>query len=204
MKINLKNLDLVYINLSSYPNRNQSMINMLNHYGLRYTRVEGVIGSIADAHINALDSFEGSVIILEDDCVPFHYRENIEVPDDSDVVFLGVSTGTTNTNHPKYKKMSNEIYRIKDMTHLHAVLYLTAEGRSWLKESRELAIKERVAIDVATAMLMPRIKVYGLNKPLWYQKDYPEQTRVTLDEGLLIDDRSGGGCSDYPRPLEYP
>jgi len=207
MNINLKSLDLAYINLSSYPNRNKSMVNMLDHYGLNYTRVEGVVGKeydrIADAHINALDCLDRAGIILEDDCVPFHYRENIEVPDDSDVVFLGVSTGTTNTNHPKYKKISNEIYRINDMTSLHAVLYLTPEGKAWLKESRELTIKERIGFDMATAILMPNIKVYGLNKPLWYQKDYPEQTQITLDEAILTEGYAGGGCPDYLFPLEY-
>lgn len=208
MNINLKNLDFVYINLSSYPNRNQSMVNMLNHHGLHYTRVEGVVGAgydrVADAHINALARLEGVGVILEDDCVPFYYRENIEVPDDSDVVFLGVSTGTTKTNQPKYKKISDEIYRINDMTSLHAVLYLTPEGKLWLKKARELTIKRKLGFDVATARLMPKIKTYGLNKPLWYQKDFPEQTRITLDKGLLVDEYYGGGCSDYDQPLEYP
>lgn len=207
MNIDLKSLDFVYINLSSYPNRNQSMINMLNHHGLKYTRAEGVTGtgydSIADAHINALDSLGAVGVILEDDCVPYHYRENIEVPDDSDVVFLGVSTGTTKTNHPKYKKISDEIYRINDMTSLHAVLYLTLEGKLWLKKARELAVSEKVGLDVATARTMPSIRAYGLNRPLWYQWDCPEQTRITLEKSLTIDEYSGGGYSDYLQPLEY-
>ena len=205
MKINLKNLKIAYINLESYPNRNQTMINMLEGFGLDFVRVEGVkeyVGEydlIADAHLKALELDPD--LILEDDCLPYDYREEIEVPDDADVVFLGVSTGTTHTNKPKYKKLSNDIYRLYDMTSLHAVLYITQEGKQWLRNAHILTAKENIGFDMATAKLMPTIKAYGLNRPIWYQADVESQTKITLDEGLLSDAYFGGGYEDYPKPL---
>jgi hypothetical protein len=140
-------------------------------------------------------------IILEDDCLPFDYREEIEVPDDADVVFLGVSTGTTHTHKPKYKKLSNDIYRLYDMTTTHAVLYLTQEGKQWLRNAYDMTVRDRIGFDMATAKLMPTIKAYGLNSPIWYQRDLVSQTKLTLDEGLLSDEYFGGGYEDYPQPL---
>lgn len=205
MKINLKELKTVYINLDSYPNRNQTMINMLEGYGLNFVRVEGITESsgeydaIADAHLKALELDPD--LILEDDCLPYEYREEIEFPDDADVVFLGVSTGTTHTTKPKYKKLSNDIYRLYDMTTLHAILYITQEGKQWLRNAHALTAKEIIGFDMATAKLMPSIKAYGLNVPVWYQRDLESQTKITLDEGLLSDSYFGGGYEDYPKPL---
>ena len=205
MKINLKKLTIAYINISRYPNRNQTMINMLDGYGLNFVRVEGVTESsgeydaIADAHLKALEL--NPDLILEDDCLPYEYREEIEFPDDADVVFLGVSTGTTHTNKPKYKKLSNDIYRLYDMTTLHAVLYITEAGRQWLRNAYDMTVKENIGFDMATAKLMPTIKAYGLNSPIWYQRDLESQTKLTLDKGLLSDAYFGGGYEDYPKPL---
>jgi len=204
--INLKTFKVAYINLKEYPNRNATMINMLTGYGLDFIRVEGVrrirhdeFDPIASAHINALDT--GADLILEDDCVPFNYRDTIEVPDDADVVFLGISTGTTNTTKPKYKKISDEIYKLYDMTTVHAILYITEAGRQWLRNAHNMTAKKNVGFDISTAMLMPTINAYGLNSPMWYQFDLESQTRLTLDEALFSDEYFGGGFPDYIAPI---
>lgn len=206
MIINLKTFKVAYINLKEYPNRNATMINMLTGYGLDFIRVEGVrrirhdeFDPIASAHINALDT--GADLILEDDCVPFNYRDTIEVPDDADVVFLGISTGTTNTTKPKYKKISDEIYKLYDMTTVHAILYITEAGRQWLRNAHNMTAKKNVGFDISTAMLMPTINAYGLNSPMWYQFDLESQTRLTLDEALFSDEYFGGGFPDYIAPI---
>jgi len=178
---------------------------MLRGFGLNFVRVEGVkdyvreYDRVADAHLKALELDPD--LILEDDCLPYEYREEIEFPDDADVVFLGVSTGTTHTHSPKYIRITNDIYRLYDMTTLHAVLYITQEGKQWLRNAHALTAKEVIGFDMATAKLMPTIKVYGLNVPIWYQKDLESQTKITLDEGLLLDEYFGGGYEDYPKPL---
>jgi len=201
MRVHLKNLKIAYINIPRYPNRNQTMINMLEHYGLDYYRVEGSTKEnydpIAKSHLMALEGLPD--IILEDDCLPFDYREEIDIPDDSDVVFLGVTTGTTQTHKPKFIKLSNEIYKINDMASAHAILYITEEGRQWLRNACEMTAKDDIPFDTATAILMPTIKVYGLNRPIWYQRDW-NHTALTLDEALNIDSHFGGGCVDYDKP----
>ena len=202
MRINLKNLKIAYINIPKYPNRNQTMINMLEHYGLNYYRIEGSMNEshdpIAKSHLMALES--NPDIILEDDCLPFDYREEINIPDDADVVFLGISSGTTQTHSPKYEKVSSDIYRLNDMTSTHAILYITEAGRQWLRNAYEMTAKEKPRFDRATATLMPTIKAFALNSPVWYQRDVPGQTAHTLDEALLFDDYFGGDFEDYDQP----
>lgn len=204
MQLDLANFKVGYINLSEFPNRNQTMINMLDRLGLDYFRVEGEksddYDAISLAHVKALD--EGADLILEDDCVPTeHYRQTFEVPDDADVVYLGISTGTTYVHSPKYQKVSDELYKLNDMTSAHAILYLTKAGRDWLLAAHDLTVREQIGFDMATAKLMPTVKVYGLNRPLWYQRDVPGQTNLTLDEALLSDEYEGGSFEDYPEPL---
>jgi hypothetical protein len=204
MLINIKNLNVAYINLEEFPNKNQTMINMLTNFGLNYFRVKGESSveydPVAISHLNALNS--GANLILEDDCLPTEwYRDTFEVPDDSDVVYLGISTGTTNIHTPKYEKVSDEVYRLNDMTSTHAVLYVTESGRQWLKNAHDVTAREGIGFDMATAKLMPTVNVYGLNRPLWYQHDVPEQTNMTLDEALLYDRYYGGGFYDYSEPL---
>jgi hypothetical protein len=189
------------------------MINMLEHYGLSYSRIEGCTYEdceerypeerhpIAKSHLMALESSPD--IILEDDCLPFDYREEIDIPDDADVVFLGISTGTTHTHRPKYEKISDDIYKLNDMTSTHAILYVTEKGRQWLRNAYEMTAKENIGLDVATARLMLTIKAYGLNSPIWYQRDVGSQTQKTMDEAMLSDEYFGGGYPDYDEPYTF-
>jgi len=204
MEISLKDLKVAYINLEEYPNKNQTMINMLTQGDLDFFRVEGERSDeydpISIAHVKALDA--GADVILEDDCLPTsYYRDTFEVPDDADVVFLGISTGTTGVHTPKYEKISDDIYKLNDMTTVHAVLYVTEAGKQWLRDAHDVTAEEKIGFDMATAKLMPTANVYGLNRPLWYQHHIPEQTNMTLDEALLSDEYSGGGFPDYEEPL---
>ena len=206
MQIDLKLMKIGYINVKSFPNRNQSMINMLEAKGLNYFRVEAKTLSsydpIAISHVKALDA--GADVILEDDCVPTsYYRDVFEVPDDADVVYLGISTGTSASRSPKFEKISDKLYRLNDMTSLHAVLYVTEAGRDWLRLAHDLTEKEKTGFDISTARLMNTVNVYGLNKPIWYQLDVPNQTNLTLDEALLLNSYEGGAFVDYPEPIKY-
>jgi hypothetical protein len=57
------------------------------------------------------------------------------------------------------------------MTTLHAILYITEAGRQWLRNAHVLSVNNKIRFDLATAQLMPTIKAYGLNSPIWYQRD---------------------------------
>jgi peptidoglycan/xylan/chitin deacetylase (PgdA/CDA1 family) len=207
MKINLKDLEIVYINLSTYVNRNQSMLNMFDHYGMSASRVEGVghemhkgYDLVADAHLKALNySSAERVLILEDDCIPHDYREEFEVPDDADIVYLGMH------GHKHHReRVSPEVWKISEMLASHAILYLTPDGKNILRQAHELTREKKYPFDVSLARLQKTVNTYALNSPIWYQKDYPELTKFNLDEleGKTID-LYGGGPDDYDEPISF-
>jgi hypothetical protein len=207
VKINLKDLEIVYINLPEFVNRNQTMLNMFSYYGLSASRVEGVgyemhkgYDLVADAHLKALNySSAQRVLILEDDCIPHDYKEEFEVPDDADIVYLGVH------GHKHYReRISPEVWRVSEMLTAHAILYLSQRGRDLLRQAHELTKEKKYPFDVSLAKLQKTVNTYALNSPIWYQKDYPELTKFNLDElGDKIIDVYGGGCDDYKEPIEF-
>jgi hypothetical protein len=206
MKINLKDLEIVYINLETYVNRNQTMLNMFNSIGLEASRVEGVAPEtqpgydvIADSHLKALNSsWAERILILEDDCVPHNYRNEIEVPDDADVVYLGVHC----LKHYK-QRVSPEVWRISGMVGAHAILYITQRGKDFLAEAVQLTKDEKFGFDVSLGTLQHKVNTYALNSPSWYQKDIPELTKFNLDDSDIVSDYYGGAYPDYETPLQF-
>jgi hypothetical protein len=206
MNITLTDIPVTYINLDKYPNRNQSMINMLEHLGFTYKRIDGVTGrpydSIIDAQINALNSGSVPCIVLEDDCIPYSFVNEIEVPDDADIVYLG--NHGAGMSEPRYTEVSPGIWRVHNMLALHAVLYITQHGKDVFLSALEEAKIIPEPADVATANAQHKAKVYALDVATWYQYDYPELTKESLS--YFVNNRSGiygGGCPDYEAPITF-
>jgi hypothetical protein len=202
LKINLKDLEIIYINLPSYVNRNQSMINMFSYYGLKASRVEGITRTyqkynvIGDAHRKALDSSSSEhVLILEDDCTPHNYRQEFEVPDDADIVYLGLHT----YGHPK-ERISEEIWRVSGMAGAHAILYLTQRGKDILIEAQK---NRKQGIDISLSELQHKVNTYALNSPIWYQNNMPDSTKFNADDNGIVPNYYGGDFEDYDSPLIF-
>lgn len=98
MHLELKKVPVYYINLQKDTNRNQRMISMLDKFGFeQYTRIEAVehqnplVGCSASHHF-ILENFKPPFIVLEDDCVLKTEYNQINLPDDADALYLGVSS----------------------------------------------------------------------------------------------------------------
>jgi hypothetical protein len=207
LKIKLEDLEIVYINLPEAVNRNQSMVNMLSHYGLSFSRVEAILADpkqeydvVADSHLKALNSSSAEkLLILEDDCVPHNYKNEFEVPDDADIVYLGIH----GYKHVR-EKVSPELWKVSGMISAHAILYLTQQGKNILIEAQKLTKDKKYPFDFSLAKLQNKVNTYALNRPIWYQKDYPELTKFDLDSSEhMTFDAYGGGYRDYEEPLRF-
>jgi hypothetical protein len=181
------------------------MINMLDHYGLSYRRLDGIVSLnqdydiIANAHRQALDSSKTEhVLILEDDCIPYKYREQFEVPDNADIIYLGLHV----YGHPK-EKISKDICRVSGMAGAHAILYLTQRGKDILVEAQKLTKDKKLGFDIALSKLQYKVNTYALNIPIWYQKDAPELTKFDTDNLNILPGYYGGGHPDYDKPIKY-
>lgn len=206
MKINLKELEIRYINLPAYVNRNQSMINMLNYYGLKASRIEGIprgiyknYDIIADSHRKALNSSSAEqVLILEDDCIPHNYRQEFEVPNDADIIYLGLHT----YGHP-VERVSEEIWRVSGMAGAHAILYLTQGGKDILIQAQKLSRTKKHGFDISLGKLQHKVNTYALNSPIWYQGDATALTKFNADDAEIVSDYYGGFYSDYDKPVVF-
>lgn len=187
MKIDLREIPVVWINLDSATENAKKMEERFKKYGFKNThRQPGLIippppgtdKSIAhfrgcgQSHINILDNQEYStpLLILEDD-VEFidNFNPVLDIPDNSDGVYLGISHGNVYYGSCQY----NENYlRIAGILAAHAILYVTSSYRQQMSNIGKYCLNVlNKPWDVGTAGLQQHFKVYTPNEPLVYQSN---------------------------------
>lgn len=183
MKIDLREYPAVYMNLEQHVEKNERMQKMLKHFGFKnIIRVEGVprpdntVAGCSAAHYNGLREFDNQPFILfEDDCQLKNLNPEIEIPDDADAVYLGVSSWGRMNGHSgpfvQYTPTEYEgLYRIYNMLSGHAVLYLKNE---YIDMCRRICYHAGYIIedyqDIGFAEIQRWFKVYAINDPLFYQ-----------------------------------
>jgi hypothetical protein len=189
MMIDLREIPVVWINLDSATKNAEIMQDRLNKHGFKYTyrksaRIipcpEDTIPTnlhyvgCAQSHIDILDdtNYSTPLLILEDD-VEFTpaFKPILEIPDDSDCVYLGVSSGNPNYQTKKY----GDYYRIGGILATHAILYVTEEYRSKMSEVSKFCINViKQPLDMGASSIQFENKVYTPIYPYFYQSDNRE------------------------------
>jgi hypothetical protein len=187
MRIDLREIPVVWINLDSATKNAEQMEKKLKDYGFKNTyrksaRVipapPGTISSnahyvgCAQSHIDILDdkNYSTPLLILEDDAeFSTNYNPILNIPDDSDGIYLGVSSGNVFYQTKKY----NEDYmRIGGILATHAILYLTETYRNNMSNVAKYCIHNlQKPWDMGAASLQMQYRVYTPNKPYFYQSD---------------------------------
>jgi len=193
--VNVPTVDTVYINLDDRPDLDARMRELLREYR-SVTRLPATVWSLPAAvsmsHRRALDhnADDKPLLILEDDCVPFEPRALIEVPDDADIVYLGISS-IPYLGNPERKEdfikpyepvdASRDVWRAYGSLLTHAVLYLTPRGREYMRAVCDFAIKVNGPHDFYVAESLFTVKAYALNSPFFAQSSQFEVSNGTLD-----------------------
>ena len=99
MNLDLREIPDVYMNIEQHKEKNDNMQNLLKECGFKnIIRVEGVarpdnpVAGCSAAHHKGLCEIDPPFVLFEDDCVIKNFRPEIEVPDDTDAVYLGISS----------------------------------------------------------------------------------------------------------------
>ena len=192
MIIDLREISVVWINLDSAKKNAETMQERFHKFGFKNThRKPGLIippppntdKSIAhfrvcgQSHIDILDdtNYSTPLLILEDD-VEFYDNFNpvIEVPDDADGIYLGISHG----NIYYQTAMYNENYlRINGILAAHAILYITPKYRQAMSEIGKFCLYDlNKPWDVGTAGIQKEYMVLTPNSPMIYQSDDRESS----------------------------
>jgi hypothetical protein len=192
MKIDLRDIPVVWINLDSATKNAETMKIRFERYGFKNThRKSGLVipppkntpQSIAhfrgcgQSHIDILDNEQYStpLLVLEDD-IEFadNFNPVIEIPDDSDGIYLGISSGNV---YYQSKRHDPNYLRIGGILAAHAILYVTPRFRQAMSEvGKHCLYNLNQPWDVGTAGIQHHFKVYTPNTPLIYQSDDRESS----------------------------
>ncbi len=106
MNLDLREIPAIYINLESDVDKNKNMQSMLKDCGFKnIIRISGEytpdrpLAGCSLSHYNALEEVDPPFIVFEDDCKIKNFRADIEIPDDSDAVYLGISSWGRMNSH---------------------------------------------------------------------------------------------------------
>lgn len=187
MIIDLREIPVVWINLDSAVENAKTMQDRLDRHGFKFTyrksaRIlpapEGTVPSnahyvgCAQSHIDILDDsqYATPLLILEDDAeFSDAFNPVIDIPDDSDGIYLGVSTGNQNYQTKRY----NENYlRIGGILATHAILYVNKNFKEQMSSVAQHCINNlQQPWDLGASSIQFQTKVYTPNKPYFYQAD---------------------------------
>jgi hypothetical protein len=186
MKINLLDIPVIYINLPKDKQKNKNMKDMLKELGFKNViRIDGILDpeggrrGLSKAQYEALSKLEPPFIILEDDCEIKFFKEEIEIPDDTDAVYLGNSAwgflGSYSGFLLRYKKVKGyrELFRVFNMLSSHAILYISKDYVDICKRTTYYCgyvSKKPYPMDIPFAEMQKYFNVYVFNEPHFAQK----------------------------------
>jgi len=199
----LSELPSAYINLDSEPERRASTEKVLAELGIQGpVRVPGVVmpgeywKGLAQAVGNALELMgTGPFVLFEDDIAIGSLLPTIDVPDDADAVFIGISNRGVRIGERIARPYSLEFMPVPGYPHLrrvfnaisgHGVVYVSQRYISEVKRAAaEAQLPEGFHYDVLTAPSHRTMNVYALAEPVVYQNDVTDKiaeftTRITL------------------------
>lgn len=194
MQIDIRNFPTFYINMDKHADRREDMVQLGQDVGFKqYSRVKGVSlpknpkAGCAKSHYSIFENMAGPTIILEDDCVIKTDSYKIEIPDDTDALYLGLSGwgflgSQSKLNNFEYERHETfqSIYKVNGMLATHAILYISPEYIDMAKRVAKWSGDNDEHIDQGFALIQKYFNVYALKKPIFYQHSNKEATNIML------------------------
>lgn len=191
MILDLKTIKKVYINLDRDVERKNRFKNTLKE--LQYTnykrfsgRLLPIIGDFnhgcSQSHHDLMAQYHNNLplFLLEDDAKnTIWYDEyvkdgKIEVPDDADVIYMGMSTaGSWEKLGVDFycEKLNDKWIKLKHCLGTHAMIFLNDSIHKFIENSRS-TIERKIPLDIGYAKeIIPYLKIYAPKKSLFYQWD---------------------------------
>jgi hypothetical protein len=181
MNLDLRKVPAVYINLQRDTEKNEYMYNMLTELGFEtIIRVEATefpadrhLAGCSFSHFNALNEVDVPFIVFEDDCKVNNFTPLIEIPNDADAVYLGISSWGRINSHSgpfvQYEKVDDNLLRVYNMLGAHSILYLSEEYSSLCSKIAAQAFHIADHQDIGFAEVQRYYNVYAFDNPMFYQ-----------------------------------
>jgi len=204
MILNLNNLKYYFLTCNN-EKRRVHMINEFKEYDI--TEVNPIIGicknksgasgfskilDLASKNQNRSKPFQ-PFVIFEDDVKKYRdFPDNIDIPDDADILYIGLSNwGMTNhcrgrKNVIVYKEINQFTVRIFNMLSLHGIIVCSAVGLLAIQRCMMEGFFKNQIWDNYVAQIQPYYNVYALKKPLVFQfkevGGQQEETSIEIKE----------------------
>lgn len=218
MKINISSLPAFYINMKDAHERKSRFISWNKKLGFKnVTKISGVyndkyyIGlskSFVKALSHGLKLKDEKFIVFEDDAFPTDkFNNEIDIPDDSDAVYLGVGPWSFNKNQkPGDKALFNTsifeevkdfpgVFKVYSTLTCHAILYVNKNYAKVALESYKRSIESGIYGDAQIYFdgLFDNYNVYAVG-PFFYQHDVnkPEVLHETKNIDMKTFGKSKG------------
>jgi len=214
MKITLSDLPSFYINMEYDKNRRKRFMSWNKKMNFKnVSRIPGIstdpyyIG-LSSAHANSIEAgikTNTPFIVFEDDAAPTKFFTNeIEVPDDADAVYVGVSPWCSKSKNPKDLEVYNgslfqeliempKVFRVHRTLSCHAIIYISKDYSESIYKLCKISTELKVHLDINIykSGSFDKYNVYAVG-PLFYQNDKnkPEVLKGTRDidmKNLSID-----------------
>jgi hypothetical protein len=191
MIINIQDIETKYINVAAHTDKNTNMqkllANFTNFERLDATVAEDYTIALSVSHYRALSSMKAPCTILEDDCIYYDFQNTVEIPDDADILFLGVWKDIPRPFRsgkfvPAYEKSSDGLLKVYSMIGSHAIMYVSDKGRNIALKAYEMAIRAEIPNDIILSRALPFLNVYAFSKPIFAQTSMYEDSAVELSE----------------------
>lgn len=195
MKIKLTDIPVYYINLKEEEEKRKRTETMLKVLGFtnvcRLNAIEHIEGRIigcARSHYEILKNANPPFIIIEDDCaLNKTFVNNLQLPDNADALYLGISHWGRYLNHSgpyvHITQVSDDIVRVHNMLATHAILYLSESYVDICKRvAYHFGYESRNHLDIGFAEIHKFYNVYSLNEPLFRQYEWSAVTTGSIIE----------------------
>ena len=211
MNLDLRDIPVVYINMDRDVDKRERIENHIDRLGFKTKiRVPGVVhqdgarAGCALAQYNALHEIDPPFIILEDDATPFDYNPIISIPDDTDALYLGISSWGRMNSHSGpfvqweyyFKEVDINLLRVYNMLGTHAILYLNSEYISVCEKIAYHQHNINEHVDIGFTDVQKYYNVYAFDQPLFYQtssngtnqklSSYPTQECLTYQRPFWL------------------
>tara|TARA_Y100001963_G_scaffold67864_1_gene94589 strand:+ start:7353 stop:8009 length:657 start_codon:yes stop_codon:yes gene_type:complete len=214
VNLDLREVPFYYINLDDAVERRNNTESQLKELGIKnITRVSAIRHSYGAAGTprsmqKALELAQNGepFVLMEDDVAVKRFDPIIEIPDDADAFYLGISGWGRMNSHSgpfvQWERVSDNILRTYNMLSGHAVMYITDEYINLAKKICYHAgynIEDHV--DIGFAEVQRWHNVYALDDPYFYQTSSDGNQVVTYSP---LSQQQSLECITYMKQFYLP
>jgi len=213
MNLDLREIPFYYINLDDAVERKTRTENHLKALGIKsINRIPAVRHSNGFAGCaRTVSDFlhqitEGPFVLIEDDIDVKRWDPIIEIPDDADALYLGISGWGRMNGHSgpfvQWEQVDDNLLRVYNMLSGHAIVYLSGE---WVEMARRCCYHAGYVIesyyDVQIAEVQRFFNIYALDDPYFYQTSSDGNQKVTYEK---LSTQQSLECLSYVPQLFLP